>query len=793
MKVAMTISLLGLLLWGSPAAAAQLPSATNASHTERIVNWQFLRMDLGSPWEAFRPVKAGKPESVPLWTDVALPHCWNATDAVDPDCNYYEGPGWYRTLVDAANPYADGHTLLHFGGTGQMAQVYVYTTLVATHEGGYDAWDADITEAASRFLGDTVLQKRFKGKVPVAVRCDNSRNTETIPSDMSDFCLYGGLYRHVELRKLPSRYITRLQLRPDVKQQAIHATVYLNGASTGSLSVSVEDPSGRVVARLNAVETGGADSVSLKIAVKKPRLWDTTHPDLYRVTAVLTDGGQSHTVSAKTGFRTFEFKEHGPFYLNGKRLLLRGTHRHEDHARLGAAMTDSLTRREMQMISDMGANFIRLAHYQQSDLVLDLCDSLGILVWEEEPWCRGGLGGQNYRRQAREMLTAMIRQHYNHPSVILWGLGNENDWPGDFASFDKDSIRLFMQQQNDLAHRLDPTRLTTLRRCEFCSDVPDVYSPSIWAGWYSGSMRDYRGMTEKAIARYPHFIHAEWGGDSHAGRHTENDVSTVVRGDANGDWSETYIVRLFDWTLHEQATMPNLTGAAFWTFKDFATPLRPTNPIPYVNQKGVVERDLTPKESYYVFQSYWSQKPMAHIYGHNWPVRWGDEGQKRQVLVYSNCHKAELFVNGVSQGVRSRDMKAYPACGLSWDVAYRPGHNTLRVVADNGVVDEIEQDYETRHWGQPSNVTITLKPQADGTTLVSAQLTDANGVPCLDNSDWMEFSAAGDATLSDNQGTTTGSHKIQASNGRARISVSHGKGEGVVAVSCRGITRTVKL
>src|SRR5690606_18120751 len=189
---------------------------------------------------------------------------------------------------------------------------------------------------------------------------------------------------------------------------------------------------------------------------------------------------------------------------------------------------EHLVRREMQMIKDMGANFIRLGHYQQSRTVLQLCDSLGILVWEEIPWCRGGLGGEKYKEQARRMLANMITQHYNHPSVILWGLGNENDWPGDFPAFDKQQIRAFMAELNGLAHRLDSSRKTTIRRCDFCKDIVDVYSPSIWAGWYRGLFTDYRQSSEEEMKKVKHFLHVEWGGDSHARRHAENPDKTLV-------------------------------------------------------------------------------------------------------------------------------------------------------------------------------------------------------------------------------------------------------------------------
>ena len=726
--------------------------AVTAGAQVNLSQWQFVRTDMANVWEVERPVKEGKPESVPLWQDVTLPHCYNAEDGVDPDVNYYQGAAWYRTTIEVANPYAGGHTLLEFEGAGQKTQVYVDGRLMGSHVGGYDRWTVDITEAGN-------------GRHPVSVRCDNSRDVEMIPSDMSDFCLYGGLYRPVHLVYLPERYIS--DVRIDVEGNRV--SVKTSPSDIGDVSCSIVSPDGKTVYE------GG---IGQPIRIRKPALWDVDSPSLY--TLRITCGQQ--VIERRFGFRSYEFREHGPFILNGRRLLLKGTHRHEDHAGVGAAMTDEQIRQEMQQIKDMGANFIRLGHYQQRDLVLDLCDSLGILVWEEIPWCRGGVGGEEYQQQAHRMLENMITQHRHHPSIILWGLGNENDWPGDFSTvIDTVGIRSLMTSLNDHAHRLDPQRKTVIRRCDFCADIVDIYSPSIWAGWYSRRFTDYREMEEAAIARFPHFLHAEWGGDSHAGRHAESGFDIEV-GDKKGDWSESYIVRLFDWHLKEQSKMPDLTGSAFWTFKDFCTPLRPLNPIPYVNQKGVVQRDGTPKESYYVFQSYWASQPMLHIYGHSWPVRWGEEGEPREILVYSNQPEVELFVNGQSVGKRKRNIEDYPAQGFHWNVVLQRGTNTIKAVAKD-LSDEIAFEYQTEHWGKPAELRLTrIAPD-----LIEAQLYDANGIRCLDSSDWIEFSIAGDGELLVNQGTATGSRRIQAANGRATIRLRSLSGPCVVGARCDGL------
>lgn len=797
--------------------AGKVPSKQKIRLTE---NWEYLKGDLGGIWEAVRPASPGNPETVPVWQKVTLPHCFNAEDAVDPDVNYYQGPGWYKTLLTIDNPYADGRIVLDFEGAGQKTKVYIYTTLVGEHVGGYDEWSVDITEAVNSFMADGQLMKRFKGKIPLSVRCDNSRDLEMIPSDLSDFNLYGGLYRYLNLVYLPKASFERIRLEPVLSADRKEGTVKVKASfynpediRKANVTVAIYDAGHKEIYSQtvqNILPLG--NQLLAEARIKNPALWDVDSPELYTCELTIDAGGQTLTTEERFGFRQFEFKEKGPFYLNGRRLLLRGTHRHEDHAGVAQAMTEEMMRTEMKMMKDMGVNFIRLGHYQQSDVILRLCDELGILVWEEEPWCRGGLGGETYKEQARRMLTNMIGQHHNHPSVIIWGLGNENDWSNDFSTFDKGAIRAFMKEQHDLAHRLDDTRMTAIRRCEFCSDIVDVYSPSIWAGWYRGVFTDYKSVSEEEMKKVKHFLHVEWGGDSHARRHSENVFANLkgiesgkgaderdgdaslyggaARASKDGDWSESYIVRLIDWHLKEQETMPWLTGTAYWPFKDFSTPVRPENPVPYVNQKGVVERDFTPKESYYVFQSYWTTEPMVHIYGHSWPVRWGNKGDRKEILVYSNCEAVELFVNGVSQGIKKRDSQDYPAAGLRWNCVYEEGKNEIRAVAVKGktkVTDEIVQEYQTAKWGKEAVAALSVVSREGDTVLLEVQLLDKEGVRCLDSKKYIEFEIAGDGSLIQNQGTSTGSRKVQAYNGRACIKVNLNKGKSMVAVKAEGI------
>lgn len=788
-------------------------SQTISRHSERLTkNWQFIKQDLGGVWEAIRPVKPGNPETVPLWTEVTLPHCFNAEDAVDPDVNYYQGPGWYRSLVEINNPIKNGRTLLHFEGAGQKTEVYVGQQKVGSHIGGYDEWTLDITD----YIGKA---KNEQGKIPLSIRCDNSRDLEMIPSDLSDFNVYGGLYRYVNLVYVPETYITQVHTKATIQKKSkgeVHLSIDLENKLSKKMDIQlqVKDANNQIV--YNAQLSTSSNKLEHNFQLNKIDLWSTENPSLYslKISTKGDNGGQIFT--DRFGFREFRFEKNGPFYLNGERLLIKGTHRHEDHAGVAAAMTENMIHTEMQMMKDMGVNFIRLGHYQQSRIVLNLCDSLGILVWEEIPWCRGGLGGEVYKEQARRMLTNMINQHYNHPAVIIWGLGNENDWPGDFQEFDQDKIKTFMRELNNLAHKLDADRKTGIRRCDFCKDIIDVYSPSIWAGWYRGKFTEYKEVSHKNVLEVDHFLHMEWGGSSHAGRHDEapdrgleniitgegaderaGDASLVggkARVSRDGNWSETYICNLFDWHLKEQETMPWLTGAAQWAFKDFSTPVRPENPIPYMNQKGVVERDLTPKEGYYVFQSYWTDKPMVHIYGHGWPVRWGDEGKSKLVKVYSNCKEVELFLNGKSQGKKSRDSQNFPAAGLHWNVLFEKGENKLAAIAlvdELELKDEITVVYQTEKWETPTHFKINEVSIDDNYSWVEVQAYDKNNILCLDAGSRVRFTIAGDAKLIKNRGTVSGSSVVELCNGSAKIKIEKLGSVYSVAVQSEGLKTAV--
>lgn len=789
-----------------------LASADACSASQRLDGgWEYYRGALDGPWEVWR---GGE---IASWEKVALPHCFNHYDACDPDTPYYRGHGWYRTHIPIANPIAGGRTLLYFEGAGQTSHVYVGSTKVGMHIGGYDEFVFDITDAVIALAPDV-----RKDGVPIAVLCNNSENLERPPSDLSDFSLYGGLYRHVHLAYVPAVSLEAVHIAPTFKPGSpatvkVTARLYnpQNYPGDASITSEIVDASGKQIAKIEKTLAAWSDEAEIaSMMIASPDLWSPAHPQLYACHVKLTTSLGESTVRESFGIRHAEFVDHGPFLLNGERLLLKGTQRHMDHAGFAAAQPDALIHTEMQLAKAMGANFIRLGHYQQTRQVLDLCDELGMLVWEEAPWCRSGVGDDAWQSQARAMLVNMIDQHFNHPSILMWGLGNEDDWPGEYPVLDRQAIRSFMQEMNDLAHAMDPSRFTAIRRCDFARDIPDVYSPSIWAGWYSGAYQDYESALNKERERAKHMLHVEWGADSHARRYceepdskpetatfgadlTENTRDSLENGakaaiSRDGNWSETYACNLFDWYLKVQETLPWFAGSAMWVLKDFTTPLRIENPVPRINQKGVLERDLTRKEGYYVFQSYWSDAPMAHIYGHTWPVRWGRADEARVVKVYSNCPKAELFLNGKSLGEKQRNSQDFPAAGLRWKVQFAPGKNCVRVVAaKDGVTvsDEIEFEYQTTQWTRPARLVLTEIARDGDAATVEAKLLDADGVLCLDAKNVVRFTVAGSGTLIDNLGTSSGSRLVQLYNGRAQITLQRHGGASSVGVASEGIAQ----
>lgn len=718
------------------------------------------------------------------WKSVNLPHSWNSLDATDVVPGYRRNTSWYKKTISISKN-EDRSYELYFEGVNITSEVYVNGSKVGSHVGGYIGFSIDISNAIKH------------GENEIYVKADNGYDPEIIPSQKSDFIIFGGITRDVWLVEKPKSFLKNLKyITPKVSPESASlegSVVVVNADKSAKVKATITDDSGKIVSENTFTIFNGIANIKVS-EIKNPKLWSTETPNLYNLNvSLINEDEKLDEVSSRVGFRWFEFKEHGAFYLNGKRVLLRGTHRHEEHAGVGAAMSNKQHRADMEQIKEMGANFVRLAHYPQDPEVYKACDELGLLVWDELPWCRGGVGNKNWQKNTKNMLTQIINQNYNHPSIIIWSLGNEVYWLPDFEDGgNTDKITSFLSELNDLAHKLDPTRKTAIRKYYEGAHVVDVFSPSIWSGWYSGSYKSYQKAINKYKKEYKAFLHTEYGGSSHVGRHTENPITgegkiqsdgweeAIVQTDvANiaqiGDWSENYIVDLFDWHLRISENDSTFIGNAQWAFKDFATPLRPENAIPYMNQKGLVDREGNKKDAFYVFKSYWSKDPFTYIESHTWKERQGPKGTKRNISVYSNCPRVELFLNGKSLGIKNRDTKAFPAAGLNWSLQFKNGENTLATkgyTKDGKIVtDTLKISYRFTKNGKATGLKLSYKKLDNGNYLVTAIAEDSKGLRCLDYEKRVYFQCLSGGETLKSLGTPTGSESIEMANGKASIEV----------------------
>jgi beta-galactosidase len=740
------------------------------------------------------------------WQELDLPHTWNRLDATDNNPGYRRDESWYLKDLNIPEKVENLVFKLFFEGVNISCDVFVNGQNAGSHTGGYVGFKVDITAPINRGATNQI-----------AVRVDNRVDKNIIPSQKSDFFIYGGIIRDVWLEILPLTYIKNIQIStPQVSDDMAQTEVVVGiqnkdkDVKQSKMNLAILNPEGKIVAQkqidTDIVEGENLITVSMPV-VKNPLLWSPDHPNLYKMDVSITSIKSTDQIEQKFGYRWYQFEGHGPFYLNGKRLLLRGTHRHEEFARYGNAMPDSLHRLDMVMIKEMGANFVRLAHYPQDPEVYRACDELGLLVWDELPWCRGGVGGNVWKAHTERLLQEQIRQNFNHPSIILWSLGNEMYWEPDFPDGGNiDSLRSFLTVLNDLAHGMDPGRKTAIRKFYDGDDIVDVFSPSIWAGWYSGVYKSYELGITKARDKYKRMFHAEYGGASHVGRHTENPITGegMVKEDewaekpnmigikkisSEGDWSENYIVDLFDWHLHVSEQLDWFAGNAQWAFKDFGTPLRPENAIPYINQKGLVDRSGKPKDAYYVFKSYWTTNPkFCYIESPSWTERTGNSGEKKQVCVYSNCDNVRLVINGKNLEKKEKNIGDFPASGYYWDVVFYEGDNQLIALGYTGdeisTQDTLMINFRSSPAGKPVQFLLSSKNLSNGCILIEALAVDEKGNRCLDYNKRVYFDHNGPGELVKYYGTPTGSDIIEFASGRAAIEFIP-KGTGTAIIEAR--------
>lgn len=585
----------------------------------------------------------------PPWQQVTLPHTWNAEDALAGKLDYYRGVGWYEKELRLPDAYQDQRLFLYFEGSNAVTDVFVNHHFAGRHEGGYTAFCFEVTDLIKLDTLNTL-----------SVKVNNAYDATLMPLT-GDFNHYGGLYRPMHLLVKPPTCISPLDyassgvyIRPDTVSEAqaqiTVTTLISNAASANSytVQVQVQDTTGQTVVQAQQQQTIGTNTtVSFinQLTIEQPHLWQGRRdPYLYQtVVSLQNKAGEVLEESIQPlGLRYFCLDADSGFFLNGQYLDLRAVNRHQDRAGKGSAISKADMREDVQIMLEMGVNAVRLAHYPHADYFYSLCDSAGIIVWTEIPWLGpGGYLAQSYvasdafEQNGKQQLTEMIRQRYNHPSIIFWGLYNEvkPDWDDPYA---------YLQTLDSLAHILDPDRLTVAATFQDnpTNTLTDAIGWNKYFGWYGGHPSEVGPWADAMHEQQPDLplAIAEYG----AGASILHHEDSLQAPDPGGDWHPEGWQAYF----HEQhwpqlEERPFIWGKFIWLmFDNGAAHRREGNRIG-INDKGLVSFDRkTRKDAYYYYQSQWAEEPMVYIADRRFTER---KQAKTEVKVYSNAGQAPVL------------------------------------------------------------------------------------------------------------------------------------------------------
>ena len=567
---------------------------------------------------------------------VNLPHTWNAKDGQDGGNDYYRGTCHYRT--EFAEPEFDRErevVYLEFRGVNATADVELNGRKVMHHDGGYSTFRKDITE---------FLEK--ENEIRVAV--DNSVNDRVYPQK-ADFTFYGGIYRDVYLRIVPKDHFdldyyggegVRITPRVKGKDAAVRVESYCK-VPDARIKVTILDACGRT-----AAETEGTDAEAV---ITNVHLWDGVK-DPYMYTALvrlLKDGAAVDEVSVPFGVRTFSVDPKKGFFLNGRPYPLHGVSRHQDRKGIGNALTERQHEEDMEMIREIGANTIRLAHYQHDQYFYDLCDRYGMIVWAEIPYISEHM--PNGRENTISQMKELIVQNYNHPSIVTWGISNEIT----ISTKDKKNMMENHRELNDLCHSMDPGRPTTLACYAMCgpfnpvAHVTDLVSWNLYLGWYVPGLFLNDWWISFFHKVYPNRClgFSEYGCEGMPNLHS----STPHR----GDHTEEYQCIYHEFMLKCFERHPYMWSTHVWNMFDFAADARDQGGEPGMNHKGLVTFDRKiKKDSFYIYKAYWSDEPFVHLCGKRYVNR---AEERTMIKVYTNRNEVKLYQNGKLVGEKMGD------------------------------------------------------------------------------------------------------------------------------------------
>ena len=556
---------------------------------------------------------------------ISLPHTWNAEDGQDGGNDYYRGTCWYIKELTEVEKTEEEEVYLEFLGAAMISDVYLNGEKLFHHEGGYSTFRVNLTAYLTE-------------KNVLAVAVDNGDNTICYPQK-ADFTFYGGLYRSVNLLVVPREHFALdycgtpgIKLTPEVDLETKKANVTVEVWTSGNpkeVTITAAEQTKNVEVSGNYAKT--------VFEIEQVHLWDGLEdPYLYSAEAVLASGDR---VSTRFGCRTFEMDSQKGFLLNGRSYPLRGVSRHQDVKGVGNALSLEDHQRDMEIIKELGATTLRLAHYQHAQEFYDLCDENGLVVWAEIPYITMHMSSA--RANTLSQMEELIVQNYNHPSICCWGLSNEITAA---SAVDEDLLENH-RLLNDICHRLDATRPTTMANVFMLEidspilEIPDINSYNLYFGWYLGDLEQNEEFFDEYHEKYPDRVigFSEYGADANPQYQSSKPEK--------GDYTESYQAVYHEHMLKMIEERPWLWATHVWNLFDFAADGRDEGGKHGENQKGLVTIDRRlKKDAFYLYKAAWNQKePFVHLCG----KRYADRAEEMtEVKVYSNQPEVTLFVDG---------------------------------------------------------------------------------------------------------------------------------------------------
>ncbi len=644
-------------------------------------------ININRKW-AFSKQATSVPAELPMnWDWVNLPHSWNAIDGQDGDSDFFRGTCYYvRKLEKLDLPEADKY-YLEIKGANSSADVYVNGKILAHHDGGYSTWRVDITNT-------------LKADNLIVIAVDNSANDKVYPQ-MADFTFYGGLYRDVNIICVSEAHFDLsyhggpgLMITPEINGADAKVEIetwITNPVANQIIKYAIKDADGKVVSEKETADT------KVTLDIQNVHRWHGKK-DPYLYTAELelvVDGKAIDNISSRFGCRTFEIDPENGFILNGEEYPLRGVSRHQDRWGFGNALLPEHHKEDIELICEVGATTIRLAHYQHDQYFYDLCDEKGLVIWAEIPYISKHMptGRDNTISQMKELVI----QNYNHPSIVVWGLSNEITMQGDDDPDLLENHRIL----NDLVHELDKTRKTVVAALSMCNidspyiQIPDAVSYNHYFGWYGGETSMNGPWFDNFHAKYPNIpIGCSEYGCEALNWHTSNPQQ--------GDYTEEYQAYYHEELIKQLFSRKYMWATHVWNMFDFGADSRNEGGENGQNHKGLVTFDRKyKKDSFYAYKAWLSDEKFVHICGKRYVDRVEDV---TKVTVYSNLPEVELFANGKSLGKKASAEHFFyfdvPNCGETELVAVAGEYKDSSFIRK---VEEFNPDYRLREKGAVLN------------------------------------------------------------------------------------------